>query len=313
MLDNKRIITLVLVVFVGIATIGAVMSIQAQSILMLQFLLVVANFVMAGVVAIQALATAESAEQVKRQAELMNKSLLEMKKDRMNMEYIKNEVVGYITALENMLSGFLREARPAYLELPIYSALDFDTSDWKGYQKRGLEERVKRKIQKLLEEYGINLEEYNSLAKEVNHLRREAIDALENEPELMESLQRISQEGAKKLTIKQGHIVKPDVLLEALVTLFSTKRDSGLSAPPYGILGLDPKTESLYGLEVWNKAKKELYKFLGERPEVYNTLVKREESLRGLKELTKKFLNRIHKIEELSQDEDKFEEKLMEL
>lgn len=276
---------------------------------------------MAGIIAVQAITTAEAAEQTKKQAELMNKSLIEMKKERMNIEYMKNEVIGYIKKLEDMLNDALHNEVPIYYELPQYSNLTPETPEtpgWaKSYQERGLEERLKRKIKRLLKEYDINLEKYNSLVTDTNRLRREVIDALKGEFKLVESLQRISQEEAERFYIKEAHIIKADTLLEELVTLSNTEtRESNqLSAPPYGRLGLNTEQKRLYGLEVWNKAKKVFYEFLLEKkPEIYNKLVEREKKLKELKTLTRELLEKIKRIEdELFQDEEKLEKKLLEL
>lgn len=111
------------------------------------------------------------------------------------------------------------------------------------------------------------MEKYNSLVTDTNRLRREVIDALKGEFKLVESLQRISQEEAERFYIKEAHIIKADTLLEELVTLSNTEtRESNqLSAPPYGRLGLNTEQKRLYGLEVWNKAKKVFYEFLLEK------------------------------------------------
>ncbi len=311
-----------------------------RDILLIESALVVATILMASFVAYQALATLVMAQQAQEQVKqmvfqaqltqqslekmgvqvaIMGETLVEMKKERMNIEYIKNEAVGYIKTIENILSNSLSEAWPAYSKLPSYSnsALDssFGALGLGRYQKQGMKERLKRKIQKLMEEYNINIEEYNSLVETANNLRQEAIDALKKEPEIINSLQRISYDEARKFHVIDTHIIKPNTLLEELVLLFNIEDDCGLSAPPYGRLGLNSETERLYGLGVWNKAREEFYEFLKRRPKIYNTLAARGKSLKELKELTKELLERIHKIEEelLLQGEDKLEKKLMEL
>ncbi|MBC7108988.1 MAG: hypothetical protein H5T41_09455 [Methanomassiliicoccales archaeon] len=96
---------LIVVLFVYIAGIGAWIGAKIRNEAILQFTLVMANILMAGVVAIQALATAESTEQVKRQAELMNESLLEMKKQRLNLEEFKNGLLAYLQDLIGALTA----------------------------------------------------------------------------------------------------------------------------------------------------------------------------------------------------------------
>lgn len=127
--SNRKvmIVMVIIMAFVLIAGFGALVGANTQNSILLQFTEVLANIVMAGIIAVQAITTAEAAEQTKKQAELMNKSLIEMKKERMNIEYMKNEVIGYIKKLEDMLNDALHNEVPIYYELPQYSNLTPET------------------------------------------------------------------------------------------------------------------------------------------------------------------------------------------
>ena len=266
---------------------------------------------MAEKTSVQVQLTSDMVKQMMQETTIMNETLLEMRKERMNIEYLKNEVIGYIKTIESKL---LQEDNQSYVTLPSYPVKDAPKRE--NYQKKGLKERFKRKIQKLLEEYNINIEKYNSLVRTVNHLRGEVIEALKNEHELMESLQRISQDEAKKFKVKEKHIIPANSLLEELVTLSTTGSDSKPFNPPYGKLGLHPESEieKAYGREVWKKARQEFYKFLEEKPEIYEVYNKLTERETELKKLTNELLEKIHKMEkELFQSEDELERKLIEL
>ncbi|MDI3475367.1 MAG: hypothetical protein PWQ79_1915 [Thermococcaceae archaeon] len=238
---------IVLFVFVGGS--AALIGVGKQNPLTLQFTLAIANIVMAGVVALQAITTAEAAKQAKKQAELMNESLIEMKKERMNIEYIKNEVVGYIETFKRTLQSNLSNANhtQVWSEVPAYSpsisisGTTYDTF----YQKIGFEKRISRKIDRLLSEYEIELEDYNSLVEEANRLRREIVDNLKGKSKLVKSLQEISNEEAGKYKVKEDHIIKATTLIEELVTRFNPEERYQLSAPNYGMLGLNPEQEHL--------------------------------------------------------------------
>ena len=157
--------------FVYIASIGAWIGVKIRNEAILQFTLVMANILMAGVVAIQALATAESTEQVKRQAELMNESLLEMKKQRLNLEEFKNGLLAYLQDLIGTLTGNSVQSRnfvPVFGPY-MYLSKEYHLGSVTKYlppSYRGLILRISNFIEKFLEEYGFptqELREYGEL------------------------------------------------------------------------------------------------------------------------------------------------------
>ncbi|NJE85812.1 hypothetical protein E3E23_08260 [Thermococcus sp. CX2] len=158
-----------IVLFVYIAIIGAWVGAKTQNDTTLQFILVIANILMAGVVAIQAMATAEATEQAKKQAELMNETLIEMRKQRLNIEEYKNYLVEYLRYLVlrlegNTTSGYQHVEEP-YLFISRRYKNRIGTSSLSPAEE-GFIRRISRFIERFLEAHGLEpqeIKEYNGL------------------------------------------------------------------------------------------------------------------------------------------------------
>ncbi|NJE41812.1 hypothetical protein [Thermococcus sp. GR6] len=158
-----------IVLFVYIAIIGAWVGAKTQNDTTLQFILVIANILMAGVVAIQAMATAEATEQAKKQAKLMNETLIEMRKQRLNIEEYKNYLVEYLRYLVlrlegNTTSGYQHVEEP-YLFISKRYKDRIGTSSLSPAEE-GFIRRVSRFLEKFLKAHGLEpqeIKEYNGL------------------------------------------------------------------------------------------------------------------------------------------------------
>ena len=212
------IVVLIIMLFVYIASIGAWIGVKIRNEAILQFTLVMANILMAGVVAIQALATAESTEQVKRQAELMNESLLEMKKQRLNLEEFKNGLLAYLQDLIGALTANSIQSRnfePVFGSY-MYLVKEYHLGSTTKYlppSYRGLILRISKVIEKFLKKYGFptqELREYGELISKFKNSKTPEEERLElarvipeKSQELLDIVKRIydgtEEMGDKKL------------------------------------------------------------------------------------------------------------------
>ena len=87
----------------------------------------------------------------------------------MDIEFIKNEIVGYIDLVERTLESNLTEAHPQGLAGNGIPSYYLSKRDYRNItlQERGMTLRIRNKIQKLLKNYGIDLKRYNELVKNI--------------------------------------------------------------------------------------------------------------------------------------------------
>ena len=182
-------------VFLGLVLIW----VKGDNGLILQSSLAVANLVMAGVVALQAIATAESAEQVKRQAELMNESLLEMKKQRMNIEEFKNSLITYLRYVNGILTSNSTYASYHRIQEPYQYLID-------GYHKRiganlspsevGLLWRISIFIRRFLEMRSFSWQELDKY-HDLIHRLKDSSTPRDEKPKLANEIREKSKELGK--------------------------------------------------------------------------------------------------------------------
>jgi len=171
---NTNIKTIIMIfaigMFVLVGGITAVVGAKTKDDTALQFALVMANIVMVSIIALQAIATAEAVEQAKKQAELMNQSLLEMKKQRLNIEEFKNSLMPYLRSVILTLEANSKRKDYDIITDPYLYVLQ-------GYRRgtrakylspaeEGLVWRISVFIKKFLELRGLSwqrFEEYNKL------------------------------------------------------------------------------------------------------------------------------------------------------
>jgi len=246
------------------------------------------------------------------QAFITRRSIEEIRKDRMDIESIKNEIVGYIDLIEDMLKFNLTEAHPQGMagnEIPSYSSQDSPNIT---LQERGMKLRIHNKIQKLLKNYGMDLKPYNELVKKINADTAEIIKKLETDEVLVDLISRKSKEVSGKWNKKR--IPGPKDVIRELVLQF--KEDiTKMDAPRYERLGLDIKVDQTYRLDLWDTSKKILVEYLrNNNVQAYNKLIEREKDIMKLKPMTRELLEKVRKMkEELLQSEEILEEKLMRL
>ncbi|ACS33167.1 hypothetical protein [Thermococcus gammatolerans] len=308
----RSVTILMVVVAVFIAGLAVLIGLNTREQMLLQSVLVMANVLMAAVVALQALATMDSVEQAKKQAELMNKSLMEMKKQRMNIEFMKNEIIGYISTIEASLRSNLQEhsnGRAGY-EVGSYLSLDYGRHTL-SLQEQGMNLRINKKIQKLIEQYNVDLEKYNELIRKINANTKEIIEKLEEDSALNARLSQVSKEIAEKSNKPE---VAPKIIIPELVYQF--KEDiSKIEPPRFGLLGLDPKKDKRYRLELWESTKEVFLKYLqNNNIPIYNKLIERSREMEELKKMTISLSEKVERMkEELLQNEKELEERIMNL
>lgn len=87
--DSETKVGISVVVFAIVAFVAALGGILGENNIVLSFVVAIANIVMAGVIALQAVS--------------MNESVLEMKKERMNIEEFKNSLIAYLRYIRGEL------------------------------------------------------------------------------------------------------------------------------------------------------------------------------------------------------------------
>lgn len=119
---------------------------------------------------IQARLTYETVAQMMREIDIMNESLIEMKKQRLNIEEFKNSLVGYLQYLIGVLTANcignraqIQEPYP-YLRERYHRRIKVDFSP----AEEGLIWRISVFIEKFLEAYGFSLQEVKELNKVVS-------------------------------------------------------------------------------------------------------------------------------------------------
>ncbi|NJD99516.1 hypothetical protein E3E26_06925 [Thermococcus sp. LS1] len=172
----------------------------------IQFAVAMANILVAIFVALQTMATREAVEQTSEQVKLTRQTLIEMKKQRMNIEFIKNSLIGYLK--EEIMRELVNNSRANRNYKPLHNSLFFVKTN---YQKRhgnqtlapdelGMINKTASKIEKFLEKWGIDIREYNSLISEYEQLERirdtknsmeKAKEIREKSQELLEKVNRI--------------------------------------------------------------------------------------------------------------------------
>jgi len=301
------------VLLFGIFALWTFAAYYSRDSLLLNSALVVATILMAGFVAYQAFLT--------------RKSIEEIRKDRMNIEFIKNEIVGYIHLVERKLESNLTEAHPQglagdeippYLSKRDYEDLDYDIITLLDYyrnitlQEIGMKLRIHDKIQKLLKNYDIDLKRYNELVRKINTDTAEIIKKLETDEVLVNLISQKSKEMSEKLNKKR--IPRSKDVIQELV--FKFKEDiTKMDIPTYEKLGLDKKVDQEYRSDLWENAKKIFVEHLRNNDvQVYNKLIEREKDMEKLKLMSKPLLEKVRKMKgELLRSEEILEEKLMRL
>jgi len=149
---------------------------------------------MAIVIALQAMLTAIGVKETRKQAELMNESLVEMRKQRLNIEEFKNSVITYLEDLIKVLAGMpdsYKEIKDpySYLRDKYRARVGPNLSP----AESGLIWRISRFIERFLEIHGFSLQELEEL-KKLGYRFNDYRTRGHEKPELARKIQEKSQE-----------------------------------------------------------------------------------------------------------------------
>jgi len=175
----------------------------------MRYLETLTTILMALFIAIQAMLTASAVEETKKQAELMNESLIEMRKQRLNIEEFKNSLIPYLRMVIRMLKANSTGATHTTITDPhlyVYQGYLHRVKDLSPAEE-GLVWRISVFLKKFLELHGLSwqrFEEYNKLISKFKDSKTSQSEKLglamrikEKSKELLETVQSIFDEVEK--------------------------------------------------------------------------------------------------------------------
>jgi len=163
----------------------------------------IANIIMVYFIAQQAIANSEMVKQMVKEATIMNENLIEMRKQRLNIEEFKNSLIGYLEYLRHRLrmSEYVALEPYPYLLREYRERIESNPSP----AETGFIWRVSRFIEKFLEKHGFSMQDLREHNEFINKARDDRTSSQEKS-ELMEKSREKSQELLKIVNSVFGEV-----------------------------------------------------------------------------------------------------------